>query len=556
MQVIKSKSWRIKLKETENWFSLYVDWECVSSWVTKEKIKNEVKNSLDEIEQAYLKANPNWKTKEKWIKEAHNKFHDILDRYNNNKDEKVKDFDDWVIDFDKDEDDNFLEKDDKDFDNYEDNDFDELSEIEMNFETVWNFSTDFEEYEPDPVVHYDEFDYQLKCYYDNYREYHNKRIKKDRYEAKKFFDNLIRKWIKLKEEWKNIEEIYEELLEDYNKKSYMMNEFKLYIWIVWFKEIRFYFRNSKNIIYSLFFEENPETKKKKDYSYLYDLLEGDGRWKWIRFFDKEEEEIIVKKIIDKWFKMKEKWEDFENIKKYIASCFKSKWFIFTYYYYDTFWDEINFYKIKEYEDEHIATIEFEEHQETKKEKNYPYLETLIEWNHWYKKIKMVEKEDAEVFVEKLINKWLKLKDEWKEFSYIRKFINNFYETQKDSLNSYNLYIDNKQEGIEFYEIKKDWLRETLAFIELKEINSKEEMEEYVLKMRDKWLKLKEEWKYRYEIYDELMKDYNRQINYFEKNNIYIDDFINSIKIFKVFKIYKGNKEEKIISYIISIPFEK
>jgi len=47
----------------------------------KKKIKNEVKNSLDEIEQAFKE----WKTDKEWIKKAYDKFHEIIDKYNNNK---------------------------------------------------------------------------------------------------------------------------------------------------------------------------------------------------------------------------------------------------------------------------------------------------------------------------------------------------------------------------------------------------------------------------------------------------------------------------------------
>jgi len=506
-QEFYNTTWTVKLYETRSWFSLRVFWNYISSWISKNKITEEVKNSLDEIEQAFLK----WETKNKWMKKAYKKFHEILNRWK----EKI----DEVIDFDD-----------------EDNDFEVNAVIKFVEDNDENFDDDVDDFfDKNPA---DESNLETRKKYERL----------DERESDEYFDKLIDKWIKLKNEWKNINEVFEELNKYYNKRRFSLRDYNHYIWIVWFREIRFFtinYANEIEINYRLFFEENEETKKKGDYSYLNELLEWDYFIKWMRIFDEKEEEEFIKKLINKWIEMKEKWVDFKEIKKYINGYYESQKLSLVSHYIEMEWDKIIFYKVGNNK-EPIAIIEFEEHQETKKEKNYPYLDALLEWNHWEKRVKMVEKEDAEVFIKKLINKWIEMKEEWEEIEKIRRIINYFYETQKDSLNSYNLYIDNKQEGIEFYRIGKDWHRETLTFLEIKIFND-EEIKEYIFKMRDKWLKLKEEWKDIKEVYNELKKDYNRQRSSFLKYNIYIRINENSIEIYKIHITFEGSEYETIIS---------
>jgi len=109
------KTREIRLQETEKWYSLYVHWYCISSWVSKEKINkiNNIEKALDEIEEAFEEWEKS--SRKEWFDNALEKFHEILERYNNKNDDEV-------IDFDK-EDNNF----DDEYDN--ENDDDEIVEF-------------------------------------------------------------------------------------------------------------------------------------------------------------------------------------------------------------------------------------------------------------------------------------------------------------------------------------------------------------------------------------------------------------------------------------------
>jgi len=206
MQVYLSKSWKVKLKETENWYSLYVRWKCISSWIPKYKINVNVKKSLDEIEGAYLK----WETESEKIENAYKKFHEVIERYYNE-----------LINYDD------------NFENILDYDFNEEVDDFLNNQPINEFEKGIKEIK--------------------YKDMLNKE------EAEEFFKKLINKWLKLKKEWKLQIKVYEELLNYYNKRRYSLLNNDLYIWIIWIKEIIFFrAKNSDEIkfIYSILFDEN------------------------------------------------------------------------------------------------------------------------------------------------------------------------------------------------------------------------------------------------------------------------------------------------------------
>jgi len=420
MQANFSNSKTVKLKETENWYSLYVDWQCVSSWVSKNKITEEVKNSLDEIKIAYEE----WKkiSNKKWFDNALEKYHEILERFNkiNNKNN------DEVIDFDD------------GFDNNVNNDFDN--------EDVDNFDNeDLDEYfNKQPI---DEFKFGLM-------KLRNKDMLNKK-EAEEYFKKLRDKWLELKKEWRNIEEVFEKLNEYYDIRRYSLLAYDFHLWIVWFKEIKFFEVNNFGeieTIYSIFFEEDQKAKKKGDYSYL---------------------------------------------------------------------------------------------------------DNLLKWSYLLKRTRLFDKEEAEEFMKKLINKWLELKKEWRNMEEVYKEINRYYNAQTFSLYQYKLFLEKKWNEIKFYRVKENWEKETIASIIFKEkILSEEEMEEYILKMKEKWLKLKEEWRDIREVYDELWMDTYKQNDSFLEHNISIEIVENSIILYKMPYALKWSIETNDKGYIFRIPFKK
>jgi len=120
----------------------------------------------------------------------------------------------------------------------------------------------------------------------------------------------------MKKEWKNIEEVYDELNKCYDKRRCSLMANKLCLWIVWFREIKFFKINRYGeieTIYSIFFKENQETRKKGDYSYLDELIEWDYLIKRKRLFDKEEAEEFMKKLRKKWIRLKKEWKNINEV---------------------------------------------------------------------------------------------------------------------------------------------------------------------------------------------------------------------------------------------------
>ena len=87
MQTYLNKSETAWLYETKKWFSLYIRWECITSWVSKEKITEKVIWSLDELDRTFVE----WG--KKWSDKAYEKFYEIIERREEEKEEDW-DFDD------------------------------------------------------------------------------------------------------------------------------------------------------------------------------------------------------------------------------------------------------------------------------------------------------------------------------------------------------------------------------------------------------------------------------------------------------------------------------
>ena len=247
MQTYLNKSETAWLYETKKWFSLYIRWECITSWISKEKITDKVIWSLDELDRVFVEG---WK---KWSDKAYEKFYELL----NEREET------------------------------EENDFDDDIEVLDNNAVVWSYNS-AEEVNKE---HWFEMISTNRVKTNTWIELETMNVL-NKEEAEAFVFKLRRKWMKMRKDWKEIKEIYETLKNEFDAQDFSMKANKLFIWIVWVREIKFFSTEWWKIdqITNITFEENIQTKE---------ALEKEAR-DFYKVFLKKNQEFTMKELEKKY----------------------------------------------------------------------------------------------------------------------------------------------------------------------------------------------------------------------------------------------------------------